>query len=162
MPTPRDQHEQKAVDDVQRYGLHIVHVLAEGDLPPFAYTVGLYRTFGHPEILIYGLPKDGAHRLLNHLADNLRAGKRYTVGETSDDLLDGYVCTFRLVPPAHYREHLGWASWFNESPEFPTFQLVYPDREGRWPWQDGVSEGFRRNQPVLADAPPLGPDGGAA
>jgi hypothetical protein len=29
---------------------------------------------------------------------------------------------------------------------------VYPDREHRWPWDSGISKGFRRNQPDLATA----------
>jgi len=155
VPEPRDKHEQNALDDVQRYGLHIVNVLEEGKLPGFAYTVGLYRTFQHPEVLVYGLSQDRAHQILNDLADNLRAGKRYVAGGTFDDLLEGYSCTFRVVPRPHYREHLGWASWFNETIDFPALQLIYPDNEGRWPWQDEASDGFRRHQLVLADAPPL-------
>ena len=155
MPKARDEHEQKVLDDVQRYGLHIVNVLDEGDIPGFAYTVGLHHTFRHPEILVYGLPQKSAHGILNDLADNLRAGKRYVAGGTYDDLVEGYSCTFRVVPAVHYPEHLGWAFWFNETIDFPTLQLVYPDKEGRWPWQEGVSEGFRRRQIVLADSPPF-------
>jgi len=155
MPEPKDEHEQKALDDVQRYGLHIVNVLEEGTLPSFAYTVGLFHTFQHPEVLVYGLPQDRAHRILNDLADNLRAGRRYVAGGVYEDLLERYSCTFRLIPPSHYREHLGWASWFNETPDFPALQLIYPDKEGRWPWQDGASDGFRHHQLVLADSPPL-------
>ena len=152
MREARDKHEQKAIDDVRQHGLHIVHVLAEGELPEFSYTVGLYHTFEHPEVLLYGLPREGAHRILNDLADNLRTGQRYIAGETYSDLLKGYRCTFRTIPVGQYL-HLGWAVWFNEGPEFPAVQLVYPDRDGRWPWQDGVTDDFRRHQVVLADAP---------
>lgn len=151
-PTPRDEHEQKALDDVERHGLHIVHVLEEGDLPPFSYTVGLYHTFGHPEVLVYGLPNDSAHSLLNHLASQLREGKKYVAGGTYSDLLDGFRATFRVVPLAQYREHVGWATWFNERPDFPVLQLIYPDRQGQWPWDSGASDGFRHQQMVLADA----------
>jgi hypothetical protein len=156
MPEARDNHEQKALDDVQHYGLHVVNVLEEGDLPPFTYSVGLCHTFKHPEVLIYGLPRDRAHRILNDLADELRAGKRYLAGGVYDDLIEGYRCTFRVIPQSQYREHLGWALWFNEHPDFPALQFIYPDREGRWPWEDGVSEEFRRYQLVLADAPTAG------
>jgi hypothetical protein len=132
MPEARDHHEQKALDDVQLHGLHIVNVLEDGKLPGFAYTVGLYRTFQHPEVLVYGLPQERAHQILNDLADNLRAGQRYVAGGAYEDLLERYPCTFRLVPPAHYGEHLGWAAWFNETNDFPALQLIYPDKEGRW------------------------------
>ena len=152
MLEPRDKHEQKALDDVGRYGLHIVHVLEEGDLPPFAYTVGLCHTFAHPEVLVYGLPKTTAHNLLNHLADQLRKGRKYAAGEICDDLVEGYRVTFRIVPHAKYREHLGWAAGFNERPDFPALQLIYPDRQGQWPWDEGASAAFRHQQLVLADA----------
>jgi hypothetical protein len=161
MPQPLDPSEQKVLDDVEQYGLHVVNVLAEGDLPEFSYTIGLYKNFNHPEVLVYGLARERAHRLLNDLGDDLRAGEKYLVGQTYDSLLEGYLCTFRTIPTAQYREHLGWASWFYDHGDFPSLQLVYPDREGRWPWQDGVSEGFRRNQLILADAPAPRSDGAA-
>jgi hypothetical protein len=32
-------------------------------------------------------------------------------------------------------------------------QLVWPDKEKRWPWQDGVRQGFRDVQPLLGPRP---------
>ncbi|MCK5944935.1 MAG: DUF4262 domain-containing protein, partial [Planctomycetes bacterium] len=32
---------------------------------------------------------------------------------------------------------------------FDCVQLVWPDKEKRWPWQDGVRQGFRDVQPLL-------------
>ena len=163
MPDFVDPADQKVLDDVEKHGWHVVKVLPEGDFPGFAYTVGLFKTFTHPEVLIYGISGDRAHRILNDLGDAIRAGHRFNAGQTDDTLLEGYSCTFRTIPPAQFREHLGFASWFYEGNEFPALQLVYPDRQGRWPWQAGVNEGFRLNQPVLADsAIPSSDAGGAA
>ena len=47
------------------------------------------------------------------------------------------------------------ACWAYEGEEFPVVQLVWPDKQGRWPWEDGVRAGFRDAQPVLAMRPPL-------
>ncbi len=33
--------------------------------------------------------------------------------------------------------------------DVPVLQLVYPDKQGRWPWDADVREGFRDSQPVL-------------
>ena len=139
--------------DVAQYGLHVIKVSAESDSPTFAYTVGLYRTFGHPEVIMLGLGLDTMHQLLNDLADAVRQGHRFATGEVSDRLLDGYDVTFHTVPERQNAAYLGWAIWFNDGHDFPTLQMIYPDRERRWPWDDGVADGFRVNQPVLEREP---------
>ncbi len=52
----------------------------EGDSPPFAYTVGMFG-FGHPELLVFGLPIGTAHRTLNELGERVRHGQRLRPGE---------------------------------------------------------------------------------
>ena len=158
MPTfsdnPRERAaEERCVADVERYGLHVLKVGAEDDSPAFAYTVGLYRTFAHPEVIILGLDLDPMHQILNEVAAELRRGARFAPGDVSDAFLEGYDVTFRAVPERQYRAYLGWANWFNGGVRYPALQLIYPDRERRWPWEEGVSAGFRQNQPVLDDEP---------
>lgn len=145
--------EERCVADVEQYGLHVLKVGAEVDSPTFAYTVGLFRTFGHPEIIMLGLALDMMHRVLNHLAESLREGRRYAPGDVSDEFLEGYDVTFRSVPERQYRAYLGWANWFNDGLAYPVLQMIYPDRERRWPWEAGVTESFRSNQPVLESEP---------
>lgn len=142
--------EEKCIADVERYGLHILNVMPDDAGPGFAYTVGLYRSFGHPEVIIVGLRREVMHDVLNELAACVRAGRRYEPAVESDEFLEGYTCTFRAVQSRLYDAYLGWANWFYERTPYPAVQLVYPDRENRWPWDAGVSEGFRRNQPDLA------------
>ena len=91
--------------------------------------------------------------LLNDLADAVREGHAFASGDVSDRFLDAYDVTFRTVPERQYDAYLGWANWFNDGHGFPALQMIYPDRERHWPWDDGVAEGFRRNQPVLESEP---------
>jgi hypothetical protein len=145
--------EERCVADVTRYGLHVMRVAGEDDSPDFAYTVGMVRTFGHPEVIILGLRLDTMHRILNHVADEVRAGRHFAAGDVTDAFLEGYDVAFRTVPDRHYRPYLGWASWFNEGTGYPALQLVYPDGDHRWPWDDGVADGFRAHQPLLESEP---------
>jgi hypothetical protein len=145
--------EERCVADVERYGLHVLKIAAEIDSPTFAYTVGLHHTFQHPEVIVLGLPLDTMHRLLNDLADRIRAGQRYAPNDVSSELLEDCDVTFRTVPVRHYRPYLGWANWFNDGVTYPGLQMIYPDRHRRWPWDAGVSDAFRQNQPVLESAP---------
>jgi hypothetical protein len=142
--------EEKCVADIQHYGLHILKVAGDDDWPEFTYSVGLFHSFEHPEVIVLGLPGDVAHSLVNGLADEVRSGHRFIASEETENVLEGYPCTFRAVPPHHVGAHFGWASWFYDGEPFPALQLVYPDRARRWPWDPDISPGFLAQQPVLA------------
>jgi len=147
-----DAGEAKLMSDVERHGWSVMKVSNDA-VPDFAYSVGLHRTFGHPELIAFGLDLDVMHRLINDVGEAVRGSARFRSGAISDAFLEGFGVTFRAVPQYQYAGHLGWARWFYDSDDFPALQLVYPDRHGRWPWQSGVSEEFRAIQPVLADMP---------
>jgi len=153
VPTPESAGDRKLLDDIATYGWHVMNVFEAKDSPPFSYTIGLQHSYGHPELIILGLPDNVAHPTLNIAGEAIKKGRRYLAGEVSDEFLEGYGITFRAVPLRHYPPFLGLARWFYEGDTFSTLQLVYPDRSGRWPWDPTVSAGFRDAQPVLAEAP---------
>ena len=142
--------EEQCERDIQSYGLHILKVTGDEEWPEFAYTVGLFHSFNHPEVIVLGLPGETAQAILNNLADVIRTGKRFAAGEVSEVLLENYACKFLAIPPAQVTAHFGWAFWYYGDSPFPTLQLVYPDREHRWPWDKGVATGFLEQQPILS------------
>jgi hypothetical protein len=146
-----DSADQKVLDDIATYGWHVVKVYEDEVGPGFAFSIGLFRTFGHPEVIMFGLPPDVMHQVINVIGTNIRAGKRYTAGPAYDDLIERYSCTFRQVPKRHYPEYLGYAQWFYRGDEFPLLQCIWPDREGRFPWQAPEDAWLRKGQPVLGD-----------
>jgi hypothetical protein len=139
--------------DIASHGWSVMQISDNYGGPDFAYSIGLLPTFEHPEIFIIGLPLDLAYRLLNDVGHAVREGRSFADGDTADDFLEGYAVTFRQIPKRQLGPYLGTAIRFLEVNSFPALQFVYPDREHHWPWQEGVSEGFRTQQPVLADAP---------
>jgi len=138
---------------VADHGWAVMKVAAETDSPFFAYSIGLYRTFRHAEIIVLGLPSETAHQLINDVGEAVRGGTAVAAGQTSDAFLEGFACTFRRVPPHQYRAYLGHGIRYYGTEAFPVLQLVYPDCRGRWPWEPGVSPEFLANQPILADEP---------
>lgn len=130
-----------------------------GKWPVFSYSVGLFHTLEHPEIVIIGLSQHIGHKLINDVGEKVLGGSRFEDGMISSELLKGYDCTFKEVPLHVYEEYFGRAIDFYESENFPVLQLVYPDREGRWPWDVAANEGFRLGQPVLAYEPAPGEKG---
>jgi hypothetical protein len=139
------------LSDIDDYGVHIEHVSAL-EAPGWSFTVGLWHRLCQPEIVVFGLPDDVAHELLDLVADLAADGRRFLAGSVHDDLLEGYPVRFRAVPKAHFGAYLGAAVWAHEGDGFDAVQLIWPDKQGRWPWED-VREGFRALQPVLDQLP---------
>lgn len=156
MPEPTDDSERRTVADVQQHGWHVVKVMEDDEGPAFAYTVGLFHTFGHPELIVVGMPLEAGHAVLNIAGEAIRGGRRYTVDATSDEFIEDRACTFRRMPKAQYEAYLGWALWFYDGPSFPALQMVWADRDGRWPWDEAADADFREDQPVIeiAGTPP--------
>ena len=154
--TRLDATDQKVLADVEEYGWHCLHVHDRDGLPQWTFSIGIFQTWHHPELLVFGLRDTVAHDLLKQLVLRVAAGEifrpdREYVDEYVD-LLDGFSCRFVIVDPQWYSAFLGYAQWFHETEDgFPVLQLVWPDKRGRYPWADGyaITDG---SQPVLVSA----------
>ena len=143
-----DDSDRKLLADVDSHGWHLVAIRDAPDDPPYVFSVGIYHTLGQPELCIFGLSSANAMgTILNGIGELMRGGETFQDWHESEDVLEGYACMFRRVDPRHYAEYFGYARWFHESDDFPMLQCVWPDREGRFPW-DPMSES---NQLVLAE-----------
>ena len=67
-------------------------------------------------------------------------------------LVRDYPVRLLRVNDAQAAQWLPLVGWAYERSDVPCLQLVYPDKQGRWPWQPDVRDGFRRIQPVLERA----------
>ncbi len=143
--------EQKVTSDVEEYGVHIVNVMEDDVGPGFAYSIGLYKSYGHPDFIIFGLKPKLMHVILNNLAFDIREGKKYSDGDGALDILEGYECFFRKVPQSAYSEYLGHGCRFYLNQDFPVLQCVWPSVDGLYPWQ---SEEIAKLQPVLGSCVP--------
>ena len=112
--------------------------------------MGLYENFHHPEIVLFGLDLEVMHRLINDAGSRIREGQKYEEGQKYSDLLQRYPCEFRKVNPARYDGLLNYAMWYYEDSHFPVLQLVWPDKAGLFPWDEGFDERFSNDQPLLA------------
>lgn len=145
-----DVIERKLREDIQEYGWHVVNVVPEDSHPPHSYSVGLFATFDHPEIVIVGLPGPTAQRLINNLADEIKEGATYEPGCKYDNILSGYAVMFVRVAPETYREHFGRALDYYGSVSFSVVQMAWPDRNHFFPWEPSCAADIRKLQPILA------------
>lgn len=116
--------------------------------PPFAYTVGLTKTFQHPELIVVGQKRELMHFMLNECAYRVKDGLRLTPGMLLDGVIEGFAVEVRALDPK-LLSFLGYARWFYEGRPFEALQVVWPDLTGRFPGDPAV-EGWASQQQRLA------------
>jgi hypothetical protein len=110
--------------------------------PPYAYTVGLTRFDGHPEIITFGLCMEHLGETLNVLGEAVRAGIDVTDPGFLDELFQ--PGTARMITVEDSSGHLLVANRFYRVPghgPVPALQLVWADGQGLFPWDFGFAEG---------------------
>ena len=150
-----DEPERKALEDIRTYGMHWLDVFdGEHADRGFCYSVGLWHTHNHPEVIIFGLKSELCGRVLNGINRDIREGGSFQAGLSSLDCLAGFRCYFEAFPKEQYRAHLGWARWFYRGDDFPAVQMLWPTTSGIYPWDTQASEEFKNMQPIFSKIPP--------
>jgi hypothetical protein len=91
------------------------------------------------------------HQLISSAGARIREGQKFEEGKRYDDLLQDYPCAFRRVNPTRYDGLLNYAVWYYEGSDLPALQLIWPDKSGLFPWEDGFDEQFINDQPSLGN-----------
>lgn len=143
--------DQKLIDDIEEYGLHIIHVIEDEVGPGFSYSVGLYHTYKHPEIIIVGLKQELSHIIINEISERIKKGESFNVRYFYSGLIDDFDCYFIDVYKSHYKDYVGYALWFYEPIDFPLIQCIYPTIKGIYPWQPEWPESLKNLQPILGE-----------
>jgi hypothetical protein len=127
---------------IGEHGWAVQGVFATPTTPSHSYTIGLARRFGHPELAFEGLPGDVAQTLLNDVALRVERGKVVEHGAVFTDLATMAVRAVRVEQGLEFgiesgRFPIAWQVEAKELAAHGVIQLVYPDPEGRFPWDDG-------------------------
>jgi hypothetical protein len=146
-----DDGERKIIADIEEFDWHCMHIREENGEPPWTFTIGLYETWQHPELIITGLSKEVTHQMLDTIAVRIEENRPIDLSNTTDALLTGYSCCFLDVPKENYFINVGFARWYYQGNDFPLYQIVWPSKEGHFPWNPRATESFRRWQPVLGE-----------
>jgi Domain of unknown function (DUF4262)/Domain of unknown function (DUF4265) len=137
--------------NVERHGWHLQLVLGDPLHLPWTYTIGLWTSFGHPELSMFGVDPAQAALLLNLMGERVLRGERFEPGHAHGRVLSEQDVRVVGVRPEWYSPYFGMAiDWYLD--EFPMLQVVLPDGAGRFP-DDPRSE-LRRGQPLLDSADP--------
>lgn len=163
------------LDQIEQRGWAWQHVHPDdgseggGPFPHYCYTIGLSKK-GVPDLIIIGLAPETAvavgNRLIMKALANV-AGTQAPPFEMNTDLLEVFNGTRAMlvdVPYEHAANRAFFALDYAEAVSKPlkAIQLLWPDRQGRFPFEDGATPSFAAAQPVLKNLPPPAPEHGEA
>lgn len=138
------------INDIKEHQLHISYVQSDGYSPRFGYSIGLFKEFNHPELLLIGLDDTSTGAIINSIKDEIENGTRFIEGINYPGFLVNFPIQFLAVEKEHYQDYLGYAGWYNDqSFDFPALQVIWPDKNGNFPWEDDFNERFKFVQPLL-------------
>lgn len=112
----------------------------------FSYTIGVYHSFGAPEVVMFGLSGADMPSWLNTCVELGRDKGWPEPEQPFDGVIEGFETQLRPVHPSWYRALFGTALGFYRGVAVPVRQLVWPDRHGRWPWDETATASSRTRQ----------------
>lgn len=137
--------------NVEEYGVSVMgtEIEIDGGMLPMTYSIGITKSIGKPEIVIFGVNSKHAQTFIN-MYSKFAEKNAIEIGKEYFDFAEGYPTMFTEVTKDQYKENLCQARFFNEEygVELKAVQLVYPDVNRNWPWQE-VDEVFKKTAHVL-------------
>ena len=135
---------------IGEHGWAVPGVEGGGAVPPWAYSVGMWLTCQTPELVVCGAPVRNAAGIVNAIGDRDR-GRRCSLALTTCSTM--FARRRLILRPVD----LSWrtTSMFMVSDEFygfvrpPYLQVVWADRNNRFPWEPGFQARFDGLQPLL-------------
>jgi|GEM_PF-75463 len=154
MDDQHTQHDNEAkqaiLANIEKFGCHLSLLEPDNYLPGFVYSIGLYKNYGHPEIICFGLKTDVMASIINHACDLIKNGDIITTNKLYSGFLEGYHIQFIEVDKEFYPNYLGYAGWFYDmSFDFPVLELIWPDKQNNFPWDDNFNPDWKFKQPLL-------------
>lgn len=152
-----NDNDRNIIGSVTEYGWSALGIgpTAAEEGPPFAYTVGMWHTLRAPELAIYGVNDlKMMQRALNAVAKHAKHGATLQVGDVFKEVLalppaQDYEVRLSPIDPSWYQSDFGFGLWFNRETRVRYLQILWPDRQGRFPGHPQFDEHFADRQPMM-------------
>jgi hypothetical protein len=149
---PLDDTDRRVLADIEEHGWHAIAINDE-DPSPYVFSVGIMHTLGHPELVMFGLDPELMHDVLWTAYRDVQSGRRIDADGLYEGLIEGYAVAAREVHGSWHAHYLGYAQWHRryvgKRGTLRAMQLVWPDKAGRFPWEDGCHASVVDLQPRL-------------
>ena len=149
--TQHDIEAKKAIkENIETFGCHLALLEPDNYLSGFAYTIGIYEKFNHPEIICFGLNNNVMGAMLNHACNLIKEGEIFETNKLYDGFLKDYKIQFIEVKKEFYADYVGYAGWYYENSfDFPLLQIIWSDKQEKYPWDSDFNSDWKFKQPLL-------------
>lgn len=141
--------DDRTKEDIAKFGCSVIHVLEEGTLPPFTYSIGIQQQTGAPEVVVIGLKRPVAHFVVNEYNRRVCSGEKFEAKKFYSDFLEDFDIFFEEVSVSVYEDYFGQNIDFYGGRNFDVLQMIYPTTKGIWPWDEDAPQSFKEWQPIL-------------
>jgi hypothetical protein len=135
--------------NIDKFGLSVITVESTSYCPSFAYSIGLWKTYNHPEIICFGLTKKILHNIINDIAELIKHGDKINTKQTYYNIFKDSRAEFLEVDKRNINDYFGYAIEYHNTNDFPALQLIWTDRKDRFPWESEFEQEFIYKQPLL-------------
>ena len=142
---------KKTLGLIDTFGYSVIAVFPDDEtgFPGFAYTVGLTAK-GLPELIMTGLHHSQSQPLLRLAAEQQLEEGPFVIGNRYDRLIEGMDCAVTAVSEENQENLLRMAyAVMPPGKTLRALQVVWPDSQGRFPWEPGFEERFAQIQRLL-------------
>lgn len=146
-----DSSERAFVDAIREHGWFRTQVADDDEGPGYSFSTGVWTSTGQPELLVFRTASEIAHDVFWDLYRLAEQGQTLPLGRRTDQVFGNLPAYLFPIAKRHYREYLGWSCWFYRGDDFPCLQIVWPDRAGLFPWEDGFDAAFGGDQIDLSE-----------
>lgn len=150
-------HVAAAKADIARVGWHYLLIRGNEGQPGFVYTIGLWQSYRHPELIIFAPGQDPSRfgPALVTLANRVAAGEVFHPNVPIQGVFKDISAIAREVREDWYPSFLGTAGGVYNSYDFPAMQVFWPDAQGHYPWEAEADSELFRLQPLLDQENPI-------
>lgn len=145
----KDELLLQTKNNIDKFGLQVIMVSGSNYSPSFAYSIGLFETYHQPEIICFGLPQKLGHEIINDVAALIKKGDTIKTGTNYDNIFKNSRAEFLAVDDRNIDDYFGAALKYYDKIKFPAVQLVWTDRNDKFPWEDNFEKEFLYDQPLL-------------
>jgi len=138
-------------DKIKKYGYVVIFVFAdvENQKPSFTYTVGLSKTYKHPELIVFGLPQEASKILLDNVVEKIIEDKGGVEVNKLYEEIANMPLQFLKVKNGAADEYA--MNFFYHYPDvkLEMLQMIWPDPAGIFPTEDSYDPKYKIAQPLL-------------
>ena len=121
-PDTLDPSERTFVHAIQEHGWYRTEVSNDAEGPGFSYTTGLWFTQQQPELIVFSMNGETAHKVFWSVFNDARNGRALSAKTRTDAVFGNSAAYAFSVAKRHYAQLLGWSRWFYGGDDFPCLQ----------------------------------------